>query len=190
MEAIGALFTTVIGGAKAAAGAITGLAGAGGGAAAGGSSLLTALQGAGTVFSALSSYGAGRAQRAEMEAQAEQQQFEARQEYITGKETSAALKAELASTVANQAVAFAAGGVDLSSVSVGAARRQAVQDAEAELSVSSNQTLSRSLARQRAARNYRLRGRNAQSAGLTQAIGTGLDFAIDVAGRGYGQEAG
>lgn len=187
MEMVGALFTSLIGGGGTTAAAGTwAAANAGGAIAAGGlgSGALTLLQGAGTVFGALSTLGSGAAAAAAGEAEKKEQNFEAKNEYIQGRETSAALKAELARTVSNQAVAFAAGGVDLGSVSVGTAKDQAQKDAERELSSAANDALTRSLQRRRAGRVAAARGRAAATASLFEAGGQIASFGVDVAKRG------
>lgn len=164
MQLIGALFTTLGGG--AVGGTV-------------GSSALTLMQGVGTVFGALTTIGSGIAANAEAKAAAKQEEFESRNEYIDGKETTAALKQELARTVANQAVAFAAGGVDLGSVSVGEAKKQAVKDTESELSIASSEALTRSMQRRRNGRNIRARGQAALFSSIfsagQQIAGFGLD---------------
>lgn len=177
MMMLGSLFTTMFGGGGAAAGAAAGAATAG-------SSALTFLQGAGTVFSALSTIGAGAAASAQGESEALQQKFAAKDEFIQGRETSAALKAELAKTISNQAVAFAGGGVDLGSVSVDVAKKQATKDAESELSINANESLSRSLQRQRAARMASMQGRAAGIGSLFAAGGKIASFGADVVERG------
>lgn len=176
---IGGLFTTLFGGgggAAATAGAAT--------TAAAGSSTLTLLQGAGTVFSALTTLGSGAAAIAAGETEKNQQQFESKNEFIAGRETSAALKAELAKTIGNQAVAFAAGGVDLGSVSVQQAKAQASSDAEKELSSASNDALTRTMQRQRAGRMAAARGRANGITNLFQAGNTAANFGADLFARG------
>lgn len=187
MQMIGALFTTLVGGGgTSVATAGTWAAANAGGAIAGGigSSALTLLQGAGTVFGALSTLGSGAAANAAGQAEAIEQKFESRNEFIQGRETSAALKAELARTVSNQAVAFAAGGVNLGSVSVEQAREQATEDAEKELSSNSNSTLTRYMQRLRASRVAAARGRAALTSSIFQTGGQIAQFGLDVAQRG------
>lgn len=186
MEMIGAVFSSIVGGGAATTSLATAgtwaAANAGGviAPAAASSGILSTLQGIGGAFSALATIGSGAAAAAAGETERRQQQFEAKDEFIRGKETSAALKAELARTVANQAVAFAAGGVDLGSVSVGQAKAQATKDAETELSSNSNQSLSRSMQRQRLGRLAAMRGRAAALGSLfsagAQAADTGMDI--------------
>jgi len=152
MEFLGALFAggAAAGASTATAGAATAAAGAGTG--------LASLSGIGSVFSAVASIGSGIAGMASASAEAKQHEFAARDEFIAGRETSAALKKELADTIANNAVAFAGGGVDLGSVSVETAKAQARKDAEAELSLNDASAATRMMARRRAARNSRARG--------------------------------
>jgi hypothetical protein len=167
MEIIGSLFMTMVGG--------------GGAAAAGG---LSALQTAGSIFGAVATIGSGLAANSAAKAQAREHEFQARDEYIEGKETSAALKAELARTIGNQAVAFAGGGVNLGSVSVEQAKTQATRDAENELGNATDGALSRSLAQRRAAANARARGRGALVSSLFQAGGGLFDTQLDIKRRG------
>lgn len=174
MQLVGALWGLATGGGAAAAG----------GAAAGAASGLTALQAAGSIFGAVATIGQGFAARRQANAEAREQEFQAREEYVAGKETSAALKNELARTIGNQAVAFAAGGVDLGSVSVGQAKNQAASDAENELGIASNQALSRSLARRRAAANSRAQGRAALFSSFVGAGQQLIDTEIDIRERG------
>lgn len=176
MEFIGSIGAMIgIGGSGAAAG------GAAAGATASG---LTALQWVSGAVSAIASIGAGAARAGEMKAQAAEQDFAARDEYIRGRETSAALKLELARTVSDQAVAFAAGGVDLGSVSVQQAKLQATRDAERELSVTANEALTRSLQRRRMARNLRASASSTLFASVVDAGSGLLQTGMDVARRG------
>lgn len=177
MTVIGTLWTALTGG-TAAAGA-AGAAGAGVAA-----STLNLLQGAGTVFSAIATIGSGVAAKASADTEAAQQRFEAKNEFIAGRETSAALKAELAKTISNQQVAFAAGGVNLGSVSVGEAKKQATADAERELSINADETLTRSLQRQRAARMAAARGNASLFSSIFTAGGQIAGYGFDVVKRG------
>lgn len=183
MELIGGLFASLIGGGAAATAVVPGIAGAATivpAASAG----LTGLQGLSTLFGVVSSIGSGIAAAGAAEAEAKQHEFAAKDEFIAGRETSAALKQELAKTIGNQAVAFAAGGVDLGSVSVGTAKRQAIDDAERELGIASSQALSRSLQRRRAAANARARGRSAIFQSVVGGLGQIADFGMDAYARG------
>lgn len=145
MEFIGLLI-----GGGAAAGATAGAAATGAG--------LGSLSTLGSVFSAVAAIGSGVAGLAAGNAEAKQHEFASKDEFIAGRETAGALKSELARTIANNAVAFAAGGADLGSVSVDVAKRQATEDAEAQLSLNDSDAATRMMQRRRAARNARSRG--------------------------------
>lgn len=184
MELVGGLFASVFGGGAAAAATtvVPGIAGAATVVPAA-SAGLSGLQGFSTLFGVVSSIGSGFAAAGAAEAEAKQHEFASRDEFIAGRETTAALKQELVRTLGNQAVAFAAGGVDLGSVSVGTAKRQAIDDAERELSVASNQALSRSMQRRRAAANARARGRSAIFQSVVDGLGKVAEFGMDVKNR-------
>jgi len=186
MQMIGALLAPLFGGGTAAATAGTWAAANAGGAIASGvgSGALTLLQGAGSVFGALTTIGSGAAAAVEGQNEKAQQDFAAKDEFIKGRETSAALKAELAKTISNQAVAFAAGGVNLGSVSVGEARKQATHDAEDQLSIAGNQALLRELQRRRAGRMAAMQGNAAFTGSLFKAGTQIADFGVDVLQRG------
>lgn len=167
MELVGGLFAFLGGGGAAGAGA----AAAGGG--------LSSLSGLATAFSVVSTIGTGVAGLAAGNAAAKEHEFASRDEFISGRETTAALKLELARTIADQSVAFAAGGVNLGSVSVGQAKKQAIADAERELDVASNEALARSLAHKRAARNARAKGRFGLFSSVLKAGGIMANAALD-----------
>ncbi|MGE0212291.1 MAG: hypothetical protein AB7S41_11400 [Parvibaculaceae bacterium] len=184
MEMVIGLFATLgttAGGTAAAAGA-AGAAAAG--TAAAGSTALTILQGVGTAFSALSLIGAGRSERARYEGEAAEARLKGREEYIAGVEESAKLKRELAYTLSEQKVQFAAAGVDLGSVSVSTARSQAIADAERELGYAQNDALRANLARQRQARNLKALGRSAETQGWLGAGQKIANFAAEAYERG------
>ena len=183
MQFIAPLFAGIGGAGAASAGAAT----AGAAAAAGGglgSSLLSGLQMASGVLGAVGSISAGFAAKREAEKQAAEAEFASREEFIQSKETSSTLKAELARTVANQAVGFAAGGVDLGSVSVEQAKEQAVADAERELGLCGNEAIGRSLARRRQARSLRERGSNAVFQGFVGGAQSMINTGLDLRARG------
>lgn len=159
-------------------------AAAGAGAAAASSSVLGVLGGIGTAFAALSTIGAGVAQSNRLKAEAKEETFKARDEYIAGVEQSARLKRELARTLQAQSVQFAAGGADLGSVSAGQARGQAVADAERELGFAANDALRASLARRRRAANLRGAASNAIRMSLFEAGGQLAQFGAGLAERG------
>lgn len=179
MELATALFGSLFGG-GAAAGAAAGAAGATG-AAVGGSMLFKALAIGGGVLGAIAQIGAGQAERDQAYAQAKQEDFESRNEYIEGREAAAQLKRRLLETVSGQATAFARGGVSLSSVSVQTAKAQATEDAERELSVNSSTALAREIQRRRRATNLRLQGDNAASSATIGAFGSLLSTGMKLA---------
>lgn len=151
-------------------------------AAVGSSGLLKALAIGGSVVSAISSFGAasaaaeaGRAERDQLNSQADQEHFESRNEFIEGREAAASLKRRLLQTISGQATAFARGGVALNSVSVQTAKKQATEDAERELSVNANSSLAREIQRRRRASNLRQQGINAERAGNARASQYALD---------------
>lgn len=160
MQLAGLLFTKLIGG-------IASTAGAAGATATG----LSSLQGITTLFGAVATIGSGVAAYQAGKAEEKQQLFESRNEFIEGRETSAALKEELARTVSNQAVAFASGGASLDSISVQAARKQATADAETELETNTIGSATRMLQRRRAARDARARGSAALFSSVAEAGG-------------------
>lgn len=178
--AAGGAFAPVAAGAAAGAGAAATTAGA----ATASSSVLSVLQGIGTAFAALSTIGAGVAQSNQLKAQAQEEKFKSRDEYVAGVEQSARLKRELARTLQAQSVQFAAGGAQLGSVSAGEARGQVVADAERELGFASNDALRASLARRRRSTNLRGAASAAIRTSLFEAGGQLAQFGAGLAERG------
>lgn len=156
----------------------TGGAGAGA-AAAGGISGLTLLQGGMAAVSAIGSIGAGIAAKRQADAMAEQEDFQARDEQIDTITEQTKIKKAYADALSKQSVQFAAGGVDLGSGSVDAARRQLSEDAETEIQGAGSSGIRRSLSRRVQANIYRAKGRSALMSGFFDALGTGLGFGID-----------
>jgi hypothetical protein len=109
---------------------------------------------------------------------------QARDEFIAGEETAAKLKTELAATIGKQAVAFAAGGVDLGSYSVGRARAQAIDDGEAALAGSRNDAIIAAIGRRMGAKALYAQAGSAKIAGFLHAAGQLGDLAGSVAARG------
>lgn len=176
MEALMGLFAT--GGAGAATAAGVGAVGAGA-AAGGGISALTLLQGGMAAVSAIGSIGAGIAANNEAKAMAKQAEFQARDEQINTITDQTKIKKAYADALSKQAVQFAAGGVDLGSVSVDSARQQLSDDAENEIQLSGSSGLRRSLSQRVQANIYRQKGKAALTSGFLDAIGTGIGFGID-----------
>lgn len=176
MEALMGLFAT--GGAGAAA---AGTAAAGTAAAASGISALSLLQGGMAAVSAIGSIGAGIAANNEAKAMAKQAEFQARDEQINTITDQTKIKKAYADALSKQAVQFAAGGVDLGSVSVDSARQQLSDDAENEIQLSGSSGLRRSLSQRVQANIYRQKGKAALASGFISAIGSGLKAGIDMA---------
>ena len=174
MELVGTLFTGLVTAGKTALGI-----GAAGGAAAPSAGTLFSLKSIAGVAGAVAQIGSGYAAYQSGKAEQAERDYQSREEYVTAKETSAALKSELAATIGNQAVAFAAGGVNLGSVSVQQAKQQAIDDAEYELSMASSGALARSLAQRRAGRAARARGQAALGASFFGAAKTLASGALD-----------
>lgn len=166
----GSLFAA---GGTAAAGAATAGAAAGAASAGIGSMGMTLLQGIGGVFTALSTIQAGQAQANQYKAQAEEEEFKARDELIKGDIEAAKLNKDLRLTMQRQQVAFAAAGVDLGSQAVGAAADEATTDAERELSYNFFDSTRAMLARRRSAANLRMAAKQAKSEAMMGAV-TGL----------------
>lgn len=186
MEMIGTLFATAIGSGAAAAtgGTVAATAATAATATASASSTaLTIIQGVGTAFSALATIGAASASASQLEAAAKEEKFRARDEFIEGEREAAKLRKELALTIGRQKVAFAAGGVDLSSQGVGVAREQAIDDAENELGLAHNTAMRRGLARRRQARGYLARAGSTMVQGFLGAGEQVADFAMDAYAR-------
>lgn len=181
MQLVTPLFSSIFAGGAATTAPLSLSAAAGGTLAAGtatswlggvaGSSVLTAVQGAGTAFSALASIGAGIAKSQDLRAEAHMEQLRARDEFIAGEEQAAKLKTELAATIAKQAVAFAAGGVDLGAYSVDRAKAQAIDDAERELATSRGNSLTAGLVRRSEARSRLAQAGWAATGGFIGALG-------------------
>lgn len=178
MEAIGGLLLagkTAVASAVSAVGGTT--AAAGGASAAGaaassalkfGSLVLGGLKLGGNVTKSLSAYQAAKAQATEFRSRAVNEEFKSRDEYIKGKQEQTELYRKLASTVSNQAIAFASGGVSLASLSVQTARDQAKEDAENALQANMRNTEMRRLGRLKDANTLRLAADNTVKQGRTQ----------------------
>lgn len=181
--AIAGLFAPAASTATAGA-ATTGAAAAGAGAAAtGGFSLSSLLQGTATVFSAFSALGAGEADAEELELAADDAAREKPLETLQGINRRAGIKAEMMNRIAEQDVANAASGVDLSFGTPLQARRDAFRqgDLALETDMGTEQTRVARLTEREA--NYRKRAKRARSAGVLDAIGIGLKGATSLADR-------
>lgn len=148
------------------------------------SSALTILQGGLTLAGALGSIAAGGAQAEALRGEAGAERLAANDAMIRGQEEAARLKRDLLDTVSRQSVAYAAGGVELSSGSVQTARRRASEDAERELGFARNDALRASLSHRHNARMLDRRARSARYASLSRGLGQIGGFAMQAAQRG------
>ncbi|GCA49303.1 hypothetical protein KGO5_01746 [Sinorhizobium sp. KGO-5] len=169
--------------APAATSAATAGATAAGGAAAGGFSLSSLLQGTATVFSAFSALGAGEADAEQFELAADDAAREKPLETLQGINRRSGIKAEMMNRIAEQDVANAASGVDLSFGTPMQARQDAFRQGDLALStdVGTEQTRIARLTEREA--NYRKRAKRARSAGMLDALTIGLTGATSIADR-------
>lgn len=182
-----AVFGTIFGGgatASATAGATAGAAATGAGAAAtGGFSLSSLLQGTATVFSAVSALNAGKADAEALELAADDAEREKPLETLQGISRRTGIKAEMMNRIADQDVANAASGVDLSFGTPGQARREAFRQGDLALETDIGTQETRVARLDERAANYRKRAKRARSAGLVDALTTGLKGASSIADR-------
>lgn len=180
-------FVLSLGSALLGQSATAGAAGAGAGAAAAsvsGSTALSVLQGGLTVVGVLGGLASAGATASQLEDEAAYERLRAGDAQIEGEREAARLNRELLATVSNQTVAYAAGGVDLGSGSVQAARRRASKDAERELAVAENDALRASLAHQHNARTLSRRARSVRRGSVFTALQQGAGLGLDIAQRG------
>lgn len=131
MEIAAALATTFAATAAPTAAAAGGVAGT----AAASSTALTILQGATSVFGALSAIGAGSAAADQANAQAFQAENEVVAEEARGLDRSTRLKRSLARVVGDNTVNFAAAGIDISSGIAAEDRQEQTRRAVSELNI-------------------------------------------------------
>jgi hypothetical protein len=143
-------------------------AGAGAAAAVGTGAGLSALSAGATVLSAIAAFASGAAEANRLREDAAMAEFDADSEANKGRENNAQLLAELKDTMANQAIAFAAGGATLSSPSLESARDQVARDAEVEFANNANNTVRK---RQRLARRADQLRKSASMAMLNGVVG-------------------
>ncbi|MFC0809120.1 hypothetical protein ACFHWW_27380 [Ensifer sp. P24N7] len=169
--------------APAASAATTGAAAGAGAAATGGFSLSSLLQGTATVFSAFSALGAGNADAEQLELAADDAAREKPLETLQGINRRSGIKAEMMNRIAEQDVANAASGVDLSFGTPTQARSDAFREGDLALAtdVGTEQTRIARLTEREA--NYRKRAKRARSAGRLDALTIGLKGATSLADR-------
>lgn len=185
MEFAASFMTSLFGGGStaAAAGATTAGAATAAGAATSGSFFSSLLQGTATVFGAASAIAAGNADAEQLELAADDARREVPLETLQGITRRSSIKAEMMERLGEQDTAYAAGGVDLSFGTPGAARRDAFRQADLALTsdVGTEQTRVARLNEREA--NYRKRAKRARSSGLIDAIGIGIKGASSIADR-------
>lgn len=145
--------------------------------AAGSFSLGATLSTLGTGFSVLSLISGGQAANVQSKSQALQNDFNARQEAIRGKEEAASIKLDVARALASANARGAASGIDISSGSPVTAQKEALRSANNALSTAGTNAKLREEAERQQANINRARGRNSVRAGYTQAASLLGDFA-------------
>lgn len=180
MEFVAAVGSMIFGG-----GATGAAAGAGAAAAGGGSSLLTSIvQGGLTAFSAASAISQGIAAKSAARVDQLSAAAEASREKVAADDEAIRINRAIAETVGEQSLAFAAAGIDLSSGTPLAARQQARQRANEDLSTNRFNRNSRVAAWNQRALAARQRGKMAMAAGQLGALSDVGNFALDVMNRG------
>ncbi|RWE91348.1 hypothetical protein [Mesorhizobium sp.] len=169
-------------GAVGVTGATAGGAAAG---AAGGSSLLsTIVQGGLTAFSAAAGIAQGVAGQSAAKVDELNAAAGADREKIAGEDEALRINRALAESIGEQAVAFAAAGIDLSSGTPLQARQTARQRANEDLNINRSNTSTNVAAWNSRAYAARARGRAAMASGVAGAIGDIGGFGLDVIDRG------
>jgi len=180
MELVVSLASTLFGSGTAAASAT-----ATGATAAGGSSLLsTIVQGGLTAFSAAASIAQGVAGKSEAKVEELNAAAGADREKLAGEDEALRINRALAESIGEQAVAFAAAGIDLSSGTPAQARETAQKRANEDLNINRSNTDTKVAAWNSRAYAARARGKAAMASGIVGAIGDVGNFAMDVADRG------
>ena len=168
-----------IGGGTAAAGA-AGVAGAAGGS----SLLLNIAQGTLTAFSAAASIGAGFAAKGQARIEEISAGMEADREKIAADDEAIRINRAAAEVIGDQAAAYAAGGVDLSSGTPVVARQKARERANEDLQVNRANRNAAVAAWNQRALAARARGNAAVAQGFVGAATDIAGFGMDVAKRG------
>ncbi|WP_336800484.1 hypothetical protein [Kaistia sp. MMO-174] len=182
--ALGALAKVVGGAAASGAGASAAAAGTGLGSFLTGSTGLSILSGVATVGSALSSLAGGKQEAAGLRMQADQANFDARQEEVEGVRRTTKLKRALLQALGENDVAYAASGIDLGSGVAEDNRANAEKLAATEISIDRSTTEARAaMYRSRAASFTRLAS-SAESSSLLKALGIGAEGGLRLLQRG------
>lgn len=167
------------GGIGVAGGAAAGAAVAGGAAAAsGGISALTVAAGALTAFTAFTQLSAGRADAYELERRAQEERMIDMTEQTQARRDITALNREFLYVAGQQKVAFANSGFDLGSGSVGASRRQSLEETDRQIGDRAAQMSLQSRLRDGRANGLRGQAKQRRKAGLFGAIGNIGSFLV------------
>lgn len=195
MELAAAVFTSIAGafgsGGAAAAGAVGAHAAAHAGAAAAGASIFSGgslltglLQGGLGVLGAIGAAREGEARAAALNAQAQDAEFDAKQEQIEGLSRADRIRRQLLAEKGERDVAYAASGLDLSFGTPAIARRQADEDTSRVLEIERGTTTARRGRYLERAANFRRQAAEARSAGQLRAFGALGESVVRIARRG------
>jgi len=167
----GATAGTAAAGAAAAAGTAGSVAaGAGAAAAATGMTLGTKLMIGSTIFSGLSSIMGGMAQKGQMDAQAQMESFNAKQELIRGREEANQVRENLARSLATAQATGAAQGIDISSGSPETLAFQAMQDADDSIQSIRRNARIGSATKRMSAKALKSKGKSAKTSGFVRGL--------------------
>jgi hypothetical protein len=179
MAELATMFTSVMaGGGSAAAGA------AAGGMATAGSGLFTLLQGGASLLSIISGLEADNQQAEALQLQALDAEEEVVQENLRGIERRSSLRAEAQQIAGETAVAFAAGGQDLTFGSPTQARKEVYRELDTSLSADNATRTSRISRLNERASGYRSQARKVKRGSGLKAFTKALQFGGSVINRG------
>ena len=189
---IPAAFSALFSSGTAAAGAGAAAAGtaAAGTAAAAGTSLFSAstigtlLSGGASLVGAMAALRKGQDEADQLNLQAVDTDRQAGQADIDAENRQNSLRRGLIKQIGEQDVAYAASGLDLSFGTAAQARADAEKDAANALTTDTENEAATKLALARRAQQYRMAAKQARSAGMLSAIGTGIGAAADIFARG------
>jgi|GEM_PF-1811966 hypothetical protein len=149
------------------------------------SSALSILQGVATAVSALGAIGGGLSAANASNEAATATELQAGQEQLASEQRSLTMKRELMKVLGENDVAFAAAGIDVGSGGIAEqTRTRAKQDAATDININRSQDEYRRALMQARARGLRRRGGEQVFSGLLSAVGTGVNYGMDLAGRG------
>lgn len=148
------------------------------------STSLGALQGFATTLSVLGQLGSGLMAAQQSRQMATEAELQSGQEQVAGTQRTTAMKRELARVLANNDVAFAAAGIDLSGGIAANAATEAKKRAVDEISIDQQDTeFRRALLKMRAS-GYRQQAGMQIGGALLGALGTGVNYGLDLKERG------